>query len=71
MSLEIRKKQKENIQGMVRRFQKAVQQSGILLEMRGRQFTKRQKSGNMMKKSALRKIETKKKYDKIKKFKKI
>ncbi len=71
MSLEIKKKQRENAQAMMRRFQKAVQQSGILLEMRRRQFVKRQKSRNMQKASALRKMETKKKYDLIKKMKRV
>jgi len=71
MALEIRKKQRENIQAMMRRFQKAVQQSGILLETRKRQFVKRVKSDNMQKASALRKIETKKKFDLIKKMKKV
>lgn len=70
MALEIRKKQRENVQAMMRRFQKAVQQSGILLEVRKRQFVKRVKSDNMQKKSALRKVETKKKYELIKKMKK-
>ena len=71
MPLEIRKKQKENLQGMIRRFQKAVQQSGILLQVRKNQFVKRQKSENMKKKSALRRVETKKKYEILRKMKKI
>ncbi|HOX30012.1 MAG TPA: hypothetical protein P5080_01625 [Candidatus Paceibacterota bacterium] len=71
MALEIRKKQKENIQGMVRRFQKAVQQAGILLQVRKKQFVKKQKSENMKKKSALRRVETKKKYEALRKLKKI
>ena len=70
MSLEIKKKQRENVQAMMRRFQKAVQQSGILLEVRKRQFVKRDKSSNMQKKAALRRIENKKKYELIKKMKK-
>lgn len=70
MSLEIKKKQRENVQAMMRRFQKAVQQSGILLEVRKRQFVKRDKSGNMQKKAALRRMENKKKYEIIKKMKK-
>jgi ribosomal protein S21 len=71
MPLEIRKKQKENLQGMIRRFQKAVQQSGILLQVRKNQFVKRQKSENMKKKSALRRVETKKKYEILRKMKTI
>jgi len=70
MALEIRKKQRENVQAMMRRFQKAVQQSGILLETRKRQFMKREKSDNMQRKSAMRRAENKKKYDLIKKMKK-
>jgi len=69
MSLEIKKKQRENTQAMVRRFQKAIQQSGVLLEVRKRQFVKRQKSENIKKKSALRRLETKKKYEMINKMK--
>lgn len=71
MALEIKRKQKENAQAMMRRFQKAVQQSGILLEKRRRQFVKRGKSANMQKRSALRKLETKKKYEIIKKMRKV
>jgi hypothetical protein len=71
MSLEIRKKPKENIQGMVRRFQKAVQQAGILLQVRKNQFKKRLKSENMKKKSALRRVETKKKYEVLRKMRKV
>lgn len=70
MPLEIKKKQRENVQAMTRRFQKAVQQSGILLEVRKRQFVKRGKSDNMQKKAALRRMENKKKYELIKKMKK-
>ena len=69
MALEIKKKQRENVQAMMRRFQKAVQQSGILLEVRKRQFVKRVKSDNMQKKVALRKVENRKKYEMIKKMK--
>jgi len=50
MPLEIKKKQRENVQTLMRRFQKAVQQSGILLEVRKRQFAQRAKSDNMQKK---------------------
>jgi ribosomal protein S21 len=71
MALEIKRKQKENAQAMLRRFQKAVQQSGVLLEVRRRQFVKRTKSANMQKKSALRKLETKKKYETIRKMRKV
>jgi len=38
MPLEIKRKQRENVQTLMRRFQKAVQQSGILLEVRKRQL---------------------------------
>jgi len=71
MPLEMKRKPHENIQTLTRRFQKAIQQSGILLEVRHRQFVQRSKSPDMQKKSALRKLKTKKHYATLKKMRKI
>jgi len=49
MPLEMKRKPHENIQTLTRRFQKAIQQSGILLEVRHRQFVQRSKSPDMQK----------------------
>lgn len=71
MPLEIKRKPHESSQALTRRFQKTVQQSGILLEVRKRQFAQRPKSSDMQKKSALRKLKTKKHYETLKKLRKI
>ncbi|MBU4204879.1 hypothetical protein KKE19_01705 [Patescibacteria group bacterium] len=70
MALEIRKKERESSQNLVHRFTKTIRQSGILLETRKRQFHKRAKSDLVKKRSALRKEESRKKYEKAKKLSK-
>lgn len=70
MALEIRKKERETSQNLVHRFTRAVRQSGILLEARKRQFHKRSKSDLVKKRSALRKEESRKEYEKAKKLSK-
>lgn len=54
MVLEVRKRDKETSQSLVHRFTKAVRQSGVLLEVRSKQFHKRAKSALAKKKSVLR-----------------
>ena len=70
MALEIRKKERETSQNLVHRFTKTVRQSGILLEKRKRQFHKRAKSELAKKRSALRREEIKKEYQRQQKFSK-
>jgi hypothetical protein len=68
MALEVKRKEKETSQNLVHRFTKVVRQSGILLEVRSKQFTKRGKSDLAKKRSALRKVELRaerKKADKL------
>ena len=57
MPVEVRKKEKESSQNLVHRFTKVVRQSGILLELRSKQFKKRAKSTLAKKRSALRRVE--------------
>jgi hypothetical protein len=57
MAVEVKRKEKETSQNLVHRFTKVVRQSGILLEVRGKQFHKRAKSALAKKRSALRKVE--------------
>lgn len=56
MALEVRRKDKENSQNLAHRFTKTVRQSGLLLQVRSKQFSKKQKSTLAKKKSALRRI---------------
>ena len=70
MALEVRKKDRETSQNLVHRFTKVVRQSGILLEIRSKQFHKRPKSALAKKRSALRRVELKaekKRLDKLSK----
>ena len=70
MPLEVVKKDKENSQNLIHRFTKTVRQSGILLEVRSKQFKKRDKSDLAKKRSAVRKVilvAKKKRLDKLSK----
>ena len=71
MALEVKKKERENSQSLVRRFTKRVQQSGILRRARKTMFKRREKSGNMEKKAALRREKMKGEYEKLKKLGKV
>lgn len=63
MPLVVKKSDKENSQALVRRFSKAVQQSGILVRARQIRFKERDKSEQMKKRAALRREELKKLYE--------
>ena len=56
MALQVQKKDKESSQTLVHRFTKTVRQSGILLEVRSKQFRKRKKSDLAKKRSAVRRV---------------
>ena len=71
MVLEVKKKERENSQNLVRRFTKRVQQSGILRNARKTRFRHREKSRNMEKEAALRREKMKSEYEKLKKLGKV
>ena len=71
MGLEVKKQEKETSQNLVRRFSRQVKQSGILLQARKIKFRERSKSREMKKRSALRREELRKKYEKLEKLGKI
>jgi ribosomal protein S21 len=71
MTLKVKKQDKENTQSLVRRFQKSVQQAGILIRSRKNRFHQRNKSETAKKRAALRKEELRKEYAKLKKLGKI
>ena len=68
MAIEIRRKEKENSQSLIRRFSRRIQRSGILRRVRKKQFKVRPKSRQMKKRAALRREELKKEYQKLKKL---
>ena len=68
MSLEIRKRERESSQSLIRRFSRSVQRSGILVRARKKRFRVRKKSDDMKKRAALRRIKMKKEYERLKKL---
>ena len=68
MSLEAKKRERENSQNLVRRFTKRVKRSGLLRRARSIRFRDRQKSRQMKKRAALRREEKRKEYEKLKKL---
>jgi ribosomal protein S21 len=68
MALEVKKEKRESIASLIRRFARAVQQSGILIRAREKMYKDRRISEEKKKRSALRREEMKKKYEKLKKL---
>ncbi len=68
MGVEVKKQERETSQGLVHRFTKRVQQSGILHRARNSRFYHRQKSRQMKKMAALRREKLKKEYTKLAKL---
>ncbi len=68
MPLEVKRKQREPNQSLVFRFMKRFKQSGVLLRYREARFFQRAKSDKAQKRTALRRVELKKKYDELKKI---
>lgn len=60
MSLEVKKKQKESTQGLIRRFSQRVRKSGILIQARKNRFADKSPSPLAKKKAALRRVNYKK-----------
>jgi len=71
MALEVKKQLRETSQALIRRFQKSVQKSGILVRARKIRFRGRKKSENLKREAALRREEMKKEYERLRKLGKI
>jgi ribosomal protein S21 len=71
MPLEVRKQEKENTQSLIRRFTRGLQQSGILTRAKMTRFRLRPKSHGAKKKAALRRVELKQEYEKLRKLGKV
>lgn len=68
MVVEIKKEKRESVASLIRKFTKAVQKSGILVRAREKMYKERNISREKKKRSALRREEMKKKYEKLKKL---
>jgi ribosomal protein S21 len=62
MPLAVTRQGKESSQSLIRRFSQKMRKSGIVLEVRRRQFKKKPKSEPLAKRSALRRIAKKTEY---------
>jgi len=71
MALEVKKQVRETSQALIRRFTRALQESGILLRARKVRFKEKEKSEQMKKRVALRREEKKREYEKLRKLGKI
>ena len=68
MAVEVRKKIRESTSGMLRRFSRKVQLSGILLSARKARFQKRKRSKNLRRKDALRREKIRKERERMEKL---
>ncbi len=69
--VEVIKKPKENAMGLIRRFTKKVRSTGILRTVRSNRYYQRHDSDYKLKCRALKKIERRDEYEKMKKLGKI
>lgn len=65
---EIIKQEKENNQGLIRRFTRRLKESGILLSAKKTRFRQRPKNATAEKVSTLRRIQKKAEYEKAQKL---
>ena len=68
MALEVKKQERETTQALIRRFSKNMQRSGILMQARKRRYQGRSASQLTKKKAALRRIESRIQYEKLRKL---
>jgi ribosomal protein S21 len=68
MPVKVTKKEKETVASLIRRFQKAVQKSGILIRARERMYRDRNLSEEKKKRRALRREELRRYYEKLDKL---
>jgi len=65
MPIEVKRKPRESVSGMLRRFTRKVQLSGILLSARKARFQKSGRSKNLRKKDALYREKARKEREKM------
>jgi DNA-binding transcriptional regulator YhcF (GntR family) len=68
MTIEVKKKNRETSESLIRRFSRRVQQSGVLVRARRGRFRSEEKSKREKRQEALYKIKIRKEIDKMKKL---
>lgn len=71
MALEVKRKTKENVQSLIKRFTKAVQKSGILIRAREKMYKDRNLSEEKKKRKALRRVKMTEYYKRLEKLGKL
>lgn len=71
VNVEVKKHANENVISLVRRFQKRVQESGVLPRVRSMRYNERSLSELKVKRAKLRKLESKAKYELAKRLGKL
>lgn len=66
--IEVKKKERESSDNLIKRFSRRVQQSGVLLQARKVRFYAKPKKKREMRESALYRAKVKKEVDKLKKM---
>ena len=66
--IEVKRKEKETPESLIRRFSRRVQQSGVLVHARKGRFRKDEKSRREMREGAMYKAKVKKVVDRLKKM---
>ncbi len=66
--IEVKKKDRETSESLIKRFSRRVQQSGVLLQARRGRFYAKDKSKRQSRESALYRAKVKKEVDKFKKM---
>lgn len=69
--IEVNKNPNENNAGVLRRFSRKIQESGVIRRVKSSRYNKRQESRLTQKKSALKRIKKKKEIEVLKKLGKI
>jgi len=66
--IEVKKRDRESPEGLIRRFSKRVQQSRVLMKARRSRFWTKDKSKTKRREEALYKVRIRKEIEKLKKF---
>ena len=66
--IQVRKKDKENAESLIRRFSRRIQQSGVLMQARRTRFQNDKKSKRKQRDEALYKVKIRKEINKLKKI---
>ncbi|MFO0704509.1 MAG: 30S ribosomal protein S21 [Candidatus Andersenbacteria bacterium] len=69
--VDVKRKERESLESLIRRFNKRVMQSGRLYDARKSRFFERKKSRNLQRKSAIRSAELKAEKDLARKLGKL